>query len=506
MSKQPDPIRLTVALLAGLVAGTTQAAVSAPDLAPAVPPGLRADPARRIFADLSAPRRPPTPPGRHATHLVGNCDDDGIGSLRGTIAGAGDGDVIDLTRLTCARITLATGAIAVDADNLTLAGPGRDQLTIDGHRDDRVFVHSGQGTFTLRGLTVENGLNRADRFDVAGGACIASAAFITLVDASVRNCYAAAIGAYGGALYAYGLTMANSTLSGNTALGVHGLTDTAAFGGAAFVYTMDLTDSTVSGNQAIHRERPGYTSYDIGGGIVSVRGGEVRNSTIDANRSGGRGGGIATFSSMTVVNSTFSGNLAASAMGGALFLRWPAALRASNSTLTGNVAVAGGGLWLTENGTQLQSTLIQGNFAGAGHFADIEGPAGRTLSIQGGNNLIGANAPELSLPGDTLHADAGLGPLLANGGPTRTHALAPGSPAIDAGNNREGLADDQRGSPFVRVFGAAADIGAYEWQPGAPPEPATPVPTLGAAGRGIMWALMLLFASLGLRRHGSRRG
>ena len=59
--------------------------------------------------------------------------------------------------------------------------------------------------------------------------------------------------------------------------------------------------------------------------------------------------------------------------------------------------------------------------------------------------------------------------LAANGGLTNTHALLPGSPAIDAGNP-SGCADetgnilsyDQRGSTYARSNGAACDIGAYE--------------------------------------------
>ena len=66
-----------------------------------------------------------------------------------------------------------------------------------------------------------------------------------------------------------------------------------------------------------------------------------------------------------------------------------------------------------------------------------------------------------------------LGPLADNGGPTQTHALLVGSPAIDAGDPSvvfNPAMFDQRGAPFVRVFdgdgtgGARIDIGAYEWQ------------------------------------------
>jgi hypothetical protein len=62
--------------------------------------------------------------------------------------------------------------------------------------------------------------------------------------------------------------------------------------------------------------------------------------------------------------------------------------------------------------------------------------------------------------------DPMLGPLADNGGPTETQALAPGSPAIDAG--KPGPADgrgthcpptDQRGVPRM----GRCDLGAYEF-------------------------------------------
>ena len=76
-----------------------------------------------------------------------------------------------------------------------------------------------------------------------------------------------------------------------------------------------------------------------------------------------------------------------------------------------------------------------------------------------------------------------LGPLQDNGGPTLTHALLPGSPAIDAGNPNftPPPAFDQRGSPFVRVFNGRIDIGSFEVQPPrrltpSPRSPPTPPP------------------------------
>jgi hypothetical protein len=74
-----------------------------------------------------------------------------------------------------------------------------------------------------------------------------------------------------------------------------------------------------------------------------------------------------------------------------------------------------------------------------------------------------------------------LGPLAANGGPTRTHALLTGSPAIDHGPVPvpvfTGNAFDQRGAGFLRVVDGTVDIGAYEVQADVPPAPPGPPTT-----------------------------
>jgi hypothetical protein len=64
---------------------------------------------------------------------------------------------------------------------------------------------------------------------------------------------------------------------------------------------------------------------------------------------------------------------------------------------------------------------------------------------------------------DQIIWDALIGPLADNGGPTLTHALLDGSPAIDAADDAACPATDQRGVP--RPQGAACDIGAYEYVP-----------------------------------------
>src|SRR5262249_23480278 len=89
------------------------------------------------------------------------------------------------------------------------------------------------------------------------------------------------------------------------------------------------------------------------------------------------------------------------------------------------------------------------------------------------NNLIkSANGHTIvnGTNGNIVGVDPVLGPLALHGGPTLTHLLLAGSPAIDAGTNAQPvdqngmpLAFDQRGPGFPRIQGARVDIGATEF-------------------------------------------
>jgi len=118
---------------------------------------------------------------------------------------------------------------------------------------------------------------------------------------------------------------------------------------------------------------------------------------------------------------------------------------------------------LANRNAELQSTIVATNtllHSSSGPLEDdIFGDSGATLS--GANNIIGLSI--LSTPPDTITDDPQLADLASNGGPTETHALLAGSPAIDAGNNAAGASNDQRGTGYPRVVGGTADIGAYEF-------------------------------------------
>ena len=97
-----------------------------------------------------------------------------------------------------------------------------------------------------------------------------------------------------------------------------------------------------------------------------------------------------------------------------------------------------------------------------------------TVSSDGYNVSSDDGGGYLNGPGDQINTNPLLGPLQDNGGPTLTHALLPGSPAINAGDpNFVGPPDyDQRGPNYYRVRSGRIDVGAFEVQ-----TPPTPTPT-----------------------------
>jgi CSLREA domain-containing protein len=264
------------------------------------------------------------------------------------------------------------------------------------------------------------------------------------------------------------LTVSNSTISGNSGTGISN-------GG-----TLTVSNSTLSGNSA---------SFG-GGGIINGGTLEVNNSTLSGN-SALFGGGIYNGGTLTVSNSTLSGNSATSATGGGIMNTSRDTLTVSNSTLSGNSAFFGGGIFInsgdrpgpvtvsnstiSENSASIAGGIDIRTFQGAtfkntivaANDASLFVPDMRGGLISQGHNLIGQSECTVGcftnedLVGTAANPiDPMLGPLANNGGPTMTHALLEGSPAIDKGVAVEGITTDQRG--FARQQGAAPDIGAFE--------------------------------------------
>ena len=88
-----------------------------------------------------------------ATITVTNTNDSGPGSLRQALMIANDGDTINFA--VTGTITLTSGGLPINK-NITISGPGPDQLSIDGNQALLVFgVFPGKAA-TISGLTVRN--------------------------------------------------------------------------------------------------------------------------------------------------------------------------------------------------------------------------------------------------------------------------------------------------------------------------------------------------------------
>jgi predicted outer membrane repeat protein len=224
--------------------------------------------------------------------------------------------------------------------------------------------------------------------------------------------------------------------------------------------------------------------------------------------SAGVGGVVyaAPYTALEAYRVTFADNTTVGE-GGAIYAH-NAGVHISDSTFTGNRALpdatghaAGGAIrWQTDPSTptfpfpalSLQQVTIYGNAGGPQVDAALDHPASfvrvyrsilfspnRPAGVddlrvvgggvgEGGKNLIGAVA-DPALWDVVSTADPQLDPYLKdNGGWTRTYALLPGSPAIDAGHEPVVGLTDQRGAP--RTVGNC-DLGAFEFGAAVPPLP-----------------------------------
>jgi hypothetical protein len=250
---------------------------------------------------------------------------------------------------------------------------------------------------------------------------------------------------------------------------------------------LGVTDSTFSANIA---------SAGLGGGIFNNSNFSLMNisgSTFTENV-GLIGGGIYNAGTANIVNSTISGNMSSHESVLAAGMRNDGLLTLFGSTIAYNRPLDPGTIADSLAGVGLEtggegggtSVLIQNIIAENTQYggADVIGYEG-SVDPSSAYNLVGnvnGTFPALDdqVNGNIVGEDIAvihpnLGPLAFNGGPTKTHALLPGSPAINAGdpNLMPGIGGvptyDQRGAPYARVSGGRADIGAYEVQGAATP-------------------------------------
>lgn len=333
-----------------------------------------------------------------------------------------------------------------------------------------IYNYKGQITITDSLIIANTALNGAGIYHCSG--------VFTISNSSISGNVAQQSG--GGILSGSGLTIENSSITNNKA------------GYGAGIYTrgnLNINGSTLAHNSAL--------SY--GGGIYFYySSGVILNSTLSANHAGVEGGGI-FFIGLLPLRLSFTPNPVAdpgliqissdttlsqtSLTGDSLSLsptpvnlidpiyeltycpivpiqyvevQWIGFvndLSMTNCTITGNSAGQSGG-GIASNGSHEYSIVTFNNSIIAGNVATSSAQIKGDYS--GGFNIIQDSIEGL------------LDPVLRdNGGPTKTHALLPGSAAINAGDNQAateaGLTTDQRGGDYQRIYAGTVDIGAVEY-------------------------------------------
>ncbi|CAB4941667.1 unannotated protein [freshwater metagenome] len=190
----------------------------------------------------------------------------------------------------------------------------------------------------------------------------------------------------------------------------------------------------------------------------------IKDSTISGNTALTGGGGLflTNGGSATITNSTFSGNVDGS-WGGAI-TSFGTSVTITSSTIASNTGYFAGGI-VVDGDVTLRNSIVADNIGGA--TADIACVATATLTD---TNLIGSDGAICTFDDSSKlisNVDAKLGPLRRNNLGTlsqlETHALLPGSPAIDAATGTASPAADARG--VARPQGGAPDLGALEVRP-----------------------------------------
>ncbi len=392
-----------------------------------------------------------------ATITVTNGHDTGPGSLRQAILNASSGDIINFAP-SITIVNLTSGELVIDK-NVTITGPFAHRVTVRRSSNSPPFriFHITPSTVTvfISRLTISHGSVLGVEGSDGGG--IRSAGVLTLTDCMISANQASGttgLGGNGGGVLNEGgtMTITRCTISNNSAqYSTGGSGDQAVISGGGILNdsggSLTITNSTISGNSCIVQD-----SFGLNGSF-------------------GAGGGVSNRGSMTIRNCTISGNsavatgYATTTLGGGIS-NYGSNLQITSSTIVHNSAsgysgALGGGIYGSPNGTtRTDSSILALNAASTG--PDFTGGGGLQSM---GYNIIGNNADAVIFSQSTdqigtpaAPIDPLLGPLANNGGPTLTHALQPGSPAIDHGDPAA-PPEDQRGYGRVGV----PDVGAFEF-------------------------------------------
>jgi parallel beta helix pectate lyase-like protein len=226
-------------------------------------------------------------PVHAATITVTNTNDSGPGSLRQALANANNGDRINFA--VTGAISLTSGGLGI-TKNVTISGPGANQLAVNGHQALFVFGVFPQRTVNISGLRIRNA--QVGVYNNQGTVSVSDCVLSGNSSAGLYNHTGAS------------MTVANSSINNNSGTGAYNNEGTStvsccALSGNSGVMsnfgTLAVSNCVVSGNS---------------GGIFN--GGTLTVSNCDISGNSGDGVGNRAFSSgtarLTLVNSNVSDN------------------------------------------------------------------------------------------------------------------------------------------------------------------------------------------------------
>ncbi len=362
----------------------------------------------------------------------------GAGMNATVLRGTGSGSAVEITDgpVVIADLTI-TGGSANEGGGINA------ERVADGTRISAIRVRLTGNTAPAGGAAVDTGQSRFRLVDSlvdrnTGGGLVSE---IVAIDGNVVVERSRFFGNTRGlVVQAVSLTLRDSVVTGNRAA-----TGIVSLGEGSVERT------TVSNNVS--------TASDfVCGGITMSETGTIVDSTIADNE--GPGGGVChtDVGLLTITNTTISGNVGTRFAGGVSHSDrdFGSDTILDHVTLVENAGSIADSIGMFAGQVRLRATIVAGAsgslddcFSGFGDIASF----GSNLAADASCNLL-RGSDQVSV------ADIGLAPLADNGGGTRTHALLPGSPAIDAVASDNCPATDQRG--VSRPQGEACDVGAFE--------------------------------------------
>ncbi|MDP9093387.1 MAG: fibronectin type III domain-containing protein [Actinomycetota bacterium] len=384
---------------------------------------------------VNTPAAPPPPPPCSVTSLAS-----GIATANATPGGG----TVDMpsgcvyTLVAANNTTDGGNGLPVITGTVTLQGNGATvaRSAASGTPHFRVIDVAPGASLTVNGLTISNGI--ADNGHDGGGAIYNHGTLVVTGDTFTSNSNPATTGTSGGAIQNSGrLTVTHCVFTGNVA----------TEGGAVFNQNLAfINQSTFTNNAA--------TVYG-GGALLNAYGTTTVTASTFVSNSGPGGGVLDNDTTVNISDSTFYNNTGGTHGGGAI--QNFGVINLTTSTLSGNTSPYGADIYnYGSSKLTVSSSVVADGRSGTN--------CGGTTIVDGGYNLDTAASCGFSAAKNSkINTDPQLQPLAANGGPTQTMALSPGSAATEAiPPSVAGCSGttDQRGT--TRPQGPGCDIGAYE--------------------------------------------